>query len=134
MTNYFCNHCGKTFFTCGNFETHQIRIHTLYEAFDCPTCTFSYKQSGFLKSHIERHIYFNPFPCPVCRNIFTSCADFWRHSQDTHKREKLHLQPLKQIFETHIIRITRRFTRWWTHKMPLLTSLLVLSSFLSLVS
>ena len=111
VTNYFCNHCGKTFFTCGNFETHQIRIHTLYEAFDCPTCTFSYTQSGFLKSHIERHIYFNPFPCPVCRNIFTSCADFWRHLQDTHKREKSHLQPMKQNFVTHIIKITRRFTR-----------------------
>ena len=60
VTNYFCNQCDKTLFTCGNFETHKIKIHkkihTLYEAFDCPTCTLSYKQSGFLKSHIGRHI------------------------------------------------------------------------------
>lgn len=79
--------CDKSFFYPSELARH-LEIHQTSRSFLCSECGKGYAAQHLLKSHMNVHIGFRPFPCehPGCgKSFFTSSSLYshkFRHSAD----------------------------------------------------
>ncbi|KAK6172794.1 hypothetical protein SNE40_016382 [Patella caerulea] len=73
---YVCKRCFQILPDTGAFESHNLRVHSL---FTCRTCFRGFTARNNLKRHIRLHTGFKPYKCQICNQGFTRKDDLKGH-------------------------------------------------------
>ncbi|ESO93678.1 hypothetical protein LOTGIDRAFT_104988 [Lottia gigantea] len=73
---YVCRRCFQVLPDTSAFESHNLRVHTL---FTCKICFRAFTARNNLKRHIRLHTGVKPYKCPICNQGFTRKDDLKGH-------------------------------------------------------
>lgn len=76
-----CDHCGNTFNTKSNLNTHVRLKHSTVRPFECDICNKKYALRTLLNQHVRfQHCNERPVSCDICGKGFRTKSQLQKHS------------------------------------------------------